>query len=453
MSTIQFAKTRLQETEFAQLQQTVSDILQQAKQLGATATSVAADLSCGYEVNVRLGEVDKLEYVHNKGIGITVYFDQKKGSSYTTDTHPDAIEQALKKACTFANYTEADQYAGIPEKAYLALSYPDLDLYHPWDLSPEDAIHMAKQCEQMGMSQDKRINNSEGVSIDNYEQYSVLANSHGFFGECQSTRHGVSCILLAADECGMERDYSYTLARAADDLLAIDVIAKEAAVKTVGRLGAKRIATGKYPVIFQAEVARSLLTHLFSAIKGSSLYHKASFLLDQLGKAVLSDHIDLIEKPFLLKGLGSAPFDGEGVKTKEGHLVKQGVLQSYLLNSYAARRLNMQPTGHAGGVHNVFLMSQQTRDFTDLLKMMDSGLLVTDVMGHGINIVTGDYSRGVSGFWVEKGEIQYPVHELTVAGNLKEMFQQIVAIGNDTNKRNSIQTGSMLIESMTVAGE
>ncbi len=453
MSNKQLVKTRIQQAEFAQLQQTVSDILQQAKQAGATQVNVSADLSCGYDVNVRMGEIDKLEYVHHKAVGITVYFDQKKGSSHTTDIHPDAIKQALKKACTFANYTEIDQYAGIPDKEYLAFSYSDLDLYHPWDLCPEQAIALAKQCEQIGISQDRKINNSEGVNIDNYEHYSILANSHGFLGEFQSTRQSISCVLLATDNNGMERDYSYTLARKADDLASIDTVAKEAAAKTVARLGAKRIKTGKYPVIFQAEVARTLLKHLFSAISGGSLYRKASFLLNQLGQPILSDHVNIIENPFVLKGLGSASFDGEGVKTKETHLVKQGILQSYLLNSYAARRLQMQPTGHAGGVHNVFLQSQQTRDFADLLKMMGSGLLVTEVMGHGINIVTGDYSRGVSGFWIEKGEIQFPVHEITVASNLKDMFKTIVAIGSDIDRRSSIQTGSIFIESMTVAGD
>ena len=402
---------------------------------------------------MRLSEVDKLEYVQNKGMSITVYFEQRKGSAFCSDLQPDAVLAALQKACSFAKYASQDSYAGIPASRLLASEIPDCDLYHPWAITPEQAIEIARRCEALGLDMDPCLHNSEGASVDTYTHYGIVANSHGFLQGYPSTRHGLSCVLLGQKREGeMERDYAYTVARHAEDLLPEDLIAKEVAEKVLARLGARQVNTGQYPVLFRADVAKSLFKHLFSAISGSSLYRKASFLLDSVGKPILSKQFRILEHPHLKRGLGSQPFDAEGVKNTEKAIVEQGILQTYLLSSYSARKLALAATGHAGGVTNIQVLSEQTFSFDELLQSMGTGLLVTDVMGHGVNLVTGDYSRGASGFWVSNGKIQFPVSEITIAGNLRDMLSGIVALGNDTDKRSALHTGSVLIDKMTVAG-
>ena len=444
----------LTSSEQEALQSKVQNLVDKAMQSGATEVEVSASQSRGYAVEVRLGEVDKLEYTDDKGLGLTVYFGQQKGSASSSDLSDAALDQILTKACSIAKYTGEDDCAGLPEKEHLAFDYPDCDLSYEWDLTPHDAIEFAKACEKHGMAQDKRINNSEGASIDTSQGFRVFANSAGFLGSYSGSRHSFSCVLLATGKDGnMERDYEYTVAHDPKDVLSSNWVAEQAARKTVARLDAKKIKTGSYPIIFQADVASGLIGHLLGAIQGSRLYRKSTYLLDALGKPVISPFITLHENPHLQKGIASAPFDGEGVRTTEKDLVKDGILQSYCLSSYSGRKLGMPTTGHASGTHNIEVQAQQTIDASDMLKQMHTGLLVTDVMGQGINMVTGDYSRGATGFWVENGEIVHPVSEITIAGNLQDMFTQIIAVGNDVDRRRGTVTGSMLVEAMTVAGE
>jgi PmbA protein len=443
---------QLGQTEETQLKTLVHDLLKRAKDIGATAAEVDTYISAGYTANVRLGEVDTLEYNRDCSIGITVYLAHSQGSATSTDTQAASIEQAVQAAYQIAKVTQADPHAGLADPALLAYSYPDLDLFHPWNLSVEQAIELAISCETQAMALDKRISNSEGASIASYQTISAYGNSHGFIGAYPTTRHSMNCVLIAQDAKGMQRDYSYTTARDPQDLSSIRDLAKNAAERTVRRLQPRRLKTAKLPVIFAAEVACGLLGHFVGAINGSSLYRNASFLLNQLGKPVFSDLIDIIEQPHLTKAIGSSPYDDEGVALKQRVLVQQGILQGYILSSYSARRLGMQTTGNAGGVHNLTL-TPQDKSLADLLKLMGRGLLVTEVMGQGVNIVTGDYSRGAAGFWVENGEIQYPVEEITIAGNLADMLRNIIAVANDVDRRGTIRTGSILIDQMMVAGE
>lgn len=442
----------LTQAERDQLQTMVQDILKRAKQLGANAAEVDAYLASGYSANVRLGEVETVEYNKDRSISLTVYVGQSQGSATSTDIQPEAIEQALKAAYEIAKATQPDSFAGLADASLMAKNYPNLDLYHPWDLNVEQAIQLAIDCEQQARSYDKRITNSEGTSVYSHETYNVYGNSHGFIGGYPTTRHSINCVLIAQDSGGMQRDYSYTTARDPAELTAIKQLAKEAAQSTLRRLQPRRLKTGKVPVIFAAEVARGLLGHFVSTISGSNLYRNSSFLLDQLEKPVFAKSIQILELPHLPKALGSSPFDREGVALKQRVIISEGILKGYALNSYSARKLGMQTTGNAGGVHNLTLVPGD-KTFDELLKLMGSGLLVTDVMGQGVNIVTGDYSRGVSGFWVENGVIQYPVEEITIAGNLRDMFLNIMAVAKDVDIKGSIRTGSVLIEQMTVAGE
>ncbi len=442
----------LTQAERDQLQTMVQDILKRAKQLGANAAEVDAYLASGYSANVRLGEVETVEYNRDRSISLTVYVGQSQGSATSTDIQPEALEQALQAAYEIAKATQPDPFAGLADASLMARNYPDLDLYHPWNLNVEQAIELAIDCEQQAKSYDKRITNSEGASVYSHETYHVYGNSHGFIGGYPTTRHSINCVLIAQDSGGMQRDYSYTTARDPAELTTIKQLAKEAAESTLRRLQPRRLKTGKVPVIFAADVARGLLGHFVSAISGSNLYRNSSFLLDQLEKPVFAKTMQILELPHLPKALGSSPFDGEGVALKQRVVVSDGILKGYALNSYSARKLGMQTTGNAGGVHNLTL-TPGDKTFDELLKFMGNGLLVTDVMGQGVNIVTGDYSRGVSGFWVENGVIQYPVEEITIAGNLRDMFLNIMAVAKDVDIRGSIRTGSILIEQMTVAGE
>lgn len=439
--------------EAAKLQQLVTDLVDHACRKGASQVEISAGIHRGYAVEIRLGAVDKLEYTHDHELSLTVYFDHHQGSAHTTDFSSTALEQALDKACNIARFTGSDPYAGLPEQAYLAFTYPDCDLYHPWDLLPPQAIELAKECEQIGLDYDQRITNSEGVALETNQGFQVLANSAGFIGSYHASRHYMNCVLLAESGQGMERDHNYTVARDPNLLESGYEVAKQAAEKTIARLNPQRIRTGKYPVLMQATVARSIFSHLLSAIQGGRLYRQTSFLLGSLGQLILPPEVTLQEVPHLAKAIGSAPFDLEGVRTQERALVKEGVLQSYCLNTYAARKLGMQPTGHAGGIHNIFCTANHLYTFPELLAKMQRGLLVTELMGDGVNLATGDYSRGAAGFWVEQGEIAYPVAEITIAGHLRDMFQHIVALGTDIDYRSSIITGSVLFDMMAVAGE
>lgn len=438
--------------EQAKWKQLTQNILDEAKAQGASSAEVSVSQGIGFSISVRMGTVETVEYHRDKGIGITVYFDKRKGSASTSDPEPDAVKAVVSAACRIARLSGEDPYAGLADEKLLAKKYPDLDLYHPWHIEPEQAIAMAEECEGQARDLDKRIVNSEGASVSTYQSIGVYGNSNGFIGGYPASRHSLSCTLVAQDTKGMQRDGYYTVARDADDLESTALVAKEAAARTVRRLGARRLKTCTVPVIFQAEVARGLIGSFLGAISGGSLYRKSSFLVDCLGKQIFAKHISLYERPHILKGLGSSPFDAEGVATQDRDLVVDGMLQGYLLGSYSARKLGMKSTGNAGGAHNILLKTSD-QDLPALLKQMGNGLLVTEVMGQGVNLVTGDYSRGATGFWVEKGELQYPVEEITIAGNLRDMYAHLVAVGNDIDHRGSIHTGSILLERMMVAGE
>ena len=435
------------------LERNLRDLLKEAKQRGATAAEAQVSASMGLEVSVRLGEVETVEHTRDNGLGITVYFGQRKGSASSSDLSPAALRDAVRAACAIAEHTQEDPAAGLADAERMASGpLPDLDLYHPWEVSVEQAIERALACEEAARAHDKRISNSEGAQCSTHASLRVYGNSHGFVGGYPTTRHGISCAVVAADDGGMQRDYWWTSARNAAGLAAGPVVGRRAAERTVARLGARRLPTCKVPVLFSAEIATGLLRSLTGAIAGSSLYRRSSFLLDQLGEQIFPEFVHIHESPLLPGALGSAPFDGDGVATAEKDLVRDGVLQTYLLDSYSARRLGMSTTGNAGGVHNLRI-DPGDLDRTAMLRRMDKGLLVTELMGHGTNPVTGDYSRGAGGFWVEDGEIQYPVEEITIAGNLKDMYRNLVAVGNDADYDGATRTGSWLIEEMTIAGE
>lgn len=444
--------TSIPRQETTDWQSLASYALDTAKQLGATAAEIGGSAATGFTTTVRLGEVETIEFTRDKGLVVTVYFGKQKGSASTTDTSHEGINAAVKAACDIARVTGADEYAGLAEKELLAFKYPDLDLFHPWTVTPEQAIAIATECETIARNYDPRITNSEGATVSTHQSYFVHANSLDFYGQYATTRHSLSCMVLGQDGQQMQRDYSFTTARAAKDLKSASFVAKEAAEKTIKRLGARKLTTRKAPVIFHAEIAGGLIGCFISAIRGSNLYRKSSFLLDHLGQQIFPAHIEIFEQPHLPGGLGSSPFDNDGVLTRAKHFIKNGVLESYALGCYSARKLGMQTTANAGGVFNLFINTSHD-DFSALLKKMGTGLIVTELMGQGINILTGDYSRGASGFWVENGEIQYPVEEITIAGNLRDMFKNLIAVGNDIETRSNIITGSMLLEEMMIAGE
>jgi len=433
------------------LEGVVALILDEAKRQGASAAEAGVNAENGLSVTVRLGEVETVEHNRDKGLGVTVYFGQRKGSASTSDFSRAAIRETVAAACAIATYTAADPCAGLADAERMATDIPDLDLYHPWALPAERAIELAAECEAAARAVDKRITNSEGATVSSHSGNRVYGNSHGFLGAYPSSRHSVSCAVIADDGHGMQRDYWYTVARDSGDMEAARNVGQRAGERTVKRLGGQRLSTRQAPVLFVAEIAGSLFGNFVRAVRGESLYRKSSFLLDQLGQAVFPEFIHIHEQPHLKKALGSAPFDSEGVATRARDLITAGVLQGYVLDSYAARKLGMETTGNAGGVHNLTI-DPGHHDFAGLLKEMGSGLLVTEMMGMGVNIVTGDYSRGAAGFWVENGSIQYPVEEITIAGNLRDMFKGIVAVGNDVETRGNTRTGSVLIDRMTIAG-
>ncbi|WP_414931530.1 metalloprotease PmbA [Vibrio europaeus] len=417
------------------------------------AAEVAISKTTGLSVSTRMCEVENVEFNSDGALGITVYRNQRKGSASTSDLSDKAIQQTVLAALDIAQYTSEDPFAGPAPKELMVQEVPELDLFHPDTPDPDYAAKVAIAAEQQALSYSDKIKQSDGASYDSHYGLKVYGNSHGLLTSYASSRHSTSCCVIGQGNNGeMERDYSYTVARHKDELWTPEIVGQKAAEKTVSRLDAQKLKTGQYPVMFAADVATGLLGHLVMAISGGNLYRKSSFLLDHLGKQVLPEWFNVSERPHVLRGLASSPFDSEGVFTQDREIITDGVLATYLLTSYAARKMDMTPTGHAGGIHNWFVKSTG-QNFEQMMKELGTGLLVTEVMGQGVNVVTGDYSRGAAGFWVENGEIQFPVSEITIASNLKEMFNQIVAVGNDVETRSQIQTGSILLESMKVAGE
>lgn len=434
------------------LQQSVEELLQEAKRQGASAAEAAVSSDAGLSVTVRLGETETIEHTRDNGLGVTVYFGHRKGSASTSDLSPQAIKETVEAACNFARYTSEDDCAGLADPSLMATELPDLDLYHPWNQSVEEAIELAIRCETAARDSDERIFNSEGATLNSHNGLQVYGNTHGFIGGYPSSRHSLSCAVLGKQGESMQRDYWYTLARKSEQLDRAESVGEMAARRTLARLNGRRIKTQQAPVLFQADVAVGLLRSFVGAIRGSSLYRKASFLLDQLGKPVFPSFINIHEDPLLSGGLASCAYDSEGVATSRKDFIQDGVLSSYVLDSYAARKLGMQTTGNGGGVRNLRINSGD-QDREGLLKSMQRGLLVTELMGQGVNMVTGDYSRGATGFWIENGEIQFPVEEITIAGNMKEMFLGLQEVGSDIETRSSVQTGSWLIDNMMIAGE
>jgi len=434
------------------LQAIADDVIRRCRAKGASEADVAATIDEGLAVNVRLGEVETVERTRDRGVSVTVWFGKRKGSANTADLDPQSIEQTIEHACAIARHTESDPANGLPDAALLAREIPDLDLWHPWKIGADEAIRLGIEIEDAGRAFDPRIDNSEGASVNVGATMTAYANSLGFSGTERGTRHSLSCALIAEDDAGMQRDYWYDTARNANDFVSAETIGRKTAERTVARLGAKKLSTRETPVLFVPEVARGLIGHFLSGVSGGALYRRASFLVDHAGKRVFPEWMQIAERPHIPRGHGSTAFDSEGVATRDSDLVRDGVLQRYILGSYSARKLGLQSTGNAGGVHNV-VVQPGTDDFQTLVKRMGRGLVVTELMGQGVSLVTGDYSRGASGFWVENGEIQYPVEEITIASNLRDVFDRIEAVGSDVDRRSHILTGSLLVGRMTVAGE
>ncbi len=441
-----------QAEQIAQLQQVVEDLLQEARRQGADAAEAGVSSQTGLSVTVRLGEVETIEHTSDNGLGITVYFGSRKGSANTTDLRPAAVRESVAAACRIAKYTSQDPAAGLADAELMARDVPDLDLYHPWDLNADQAATIACSCEDAARNLDPRITNSEGATLYTQRSSFIYGNTHGFIGGYPSTRHSLSCAVIAQQGEDMQRDYWYDSSRLPTGLAEPGAIGRKAAERALARLNGRRLGTRECPVLFRADVAPSLMRSLFGAIRGHAVYRRSTFLLDRVGTQLFPDWVTINEDPLRPRGQASAPFDNEGVATRFRDLVADGVLQGYLLDSYAARKLGLQSTGHAGGVRNAGIVSSG-QSFGELLREMDHGLLVTELMGQGTNLVTGDYSRGAAGFWVEGGEIRFPVEEITIAGNLADMFRQLVAVGRDDDIPGSIRTGSWLIERMTVGGD
>ncbi len=435
----------------AELENLAAAVLTAAKAGGATAAETEISQAVGQSVSVRRGEVETIAYNRDKGIGVTVYLGQRRGHASTADFSSDAVEAAVAKALAIARYTAEDPAAGLADPARLARDIPDLDLYHPWDLTVEEAIALGCEAEAAALAVDRRLTNTEGSTVARGESEFVYANSHGFLGGYRSSRHHIDCSVIGEDGEGMQRDYWYTAARAASDLEPAREVGRVAGERTARRLNARQLGTLACPVLFEAPEAAELIGFFVGAVSGGSLYRKSSFLLDSLGKPVFAPHLSIREDPHIRRGRGSAPFDNEGVATAPRDVVRDGIVQGYFLGSYSARKLGMTTTGNAGGNHNL-VVSHGGDDLAALIKRMGRGLLVTEQLGQGVNPVTGDFSRGAAGFWVDGGEIAYPVEEITIAGNLKDMFLDIVAVGNDVDRRGSRHVGSILIGQMTVAG-
>jgi PmbA protein len=438
-----------------QLKQFAADLLQHARAVGATDAVVEINEGNGLSVSVRKGKVETIEQNSDKGAGVTVYVGQKRGNASTSDFSPQSLKTTVEAAYNIARFTADDDAAGLPDADMLEMHPQDLRLYYPWQPSVVEAIEIAQRCEAAAFAVDKRITNSEGANVYAQQSHFVAANTRGFVGGYPYSRHSISVAPIAGKGANMQRDDWYSSNRNPKDLAKPESVGRYAAERTLARLKARGISTRNCPVLFEAPLATGLLGSYVQATSGGALYRKSSFLVDSLGMMLFPEHIHITEDPHIIGGVGSAPFDDEGVKTKKRDVVTNGQIQGYFLSTYSARKLGMQTTGNAGGAHNLSVSSsrtQKTDNFIGMLKKMGTGLLVTDLMGQGVNYVTGDYSRGASGFWVENGVIQYPVEEITIAGNLKDMYRQIVAIGNDTLVRGTIETGSVLIENMTIAG-
>lgn len=433
------------------LEQAVSQALELAS-AQSDGAEVAVSKTTGIGVSTRYGEVENVEFNSDGALGITVYHQNRKGSASSTDLSPDAIARTVQAALDIARYTSPDPYAGVAEKELLAFEAPDLDLFHPTEMDADRAIELAARAENASLNVDKRITNTEGGSFNSHYGIKVFGNSHGMLQSYCSTRHSLSSCVIAEVNGEMERDYAYTIGRAIEDLESPEWVGAECARRTLSRLSPRKLSTMKAPVIFAAEVATGLFGHLVGAIAGGSVYRKSTFLLDYLGKQVLPEWLTIEEHPHLLKGLASTPFDSEGVRTQRRDIIKDGILQQWLLTNYSARKLGLKSTGHAGGIHN-WRIEGRGLDFDGMLKEMGTGLVVTELMGQGVSGITGDYSRGASGFWVENGEIQYPVSEITIAGNLKDMWREMVTVGSDIEKRSNIQCGSVLLPEMKIAGQ
>jgi PmbA protein len=434
------------------LESIIERSLEEARSRGATQAEAAVSQDSGLSASVRLGEVDTLEHQRDRSMGVTVYFGHRKGSASTADFSPEAVRATVAKACSIARFTAEDPCSGLADAELMAHSVPDLDLDHPWNLSAESAIEIAKSCEAAALAFDARINNSEGASVSTHQGLHVYGNTHGFIGGYPTTAHTLSCVVLAGTGEDMQRDYWYSNSRDWRDLENAEAIGRESARRTIARLAPRKLSTRRAPVLFAPEMARGLIGHFAAAIRGSSQYRQASFLLNAAGEQVFPAGFSIAERPHIPKGLGSAPFDEEGVATLERELVADGVLTGYILSSYSARRLGLKTTGNAGGAHNLVVAPNAAGGFPAMLEGLDNGLLVTELMGQGVNSVTGDYSRGAAGYWVERGAIQYPVAEITIAGNLRDMLKDIVAVGDDVDVRGGIRVGSVLIREMTIAG-
>ena len=430
----------------------VEKILGEADSQGSDQAEVSVSMEQGLGVSVRKGELENLEFNQDRGFGITLYFGKRKGSASTTDSSEAAIRETVAAAKGIAKHTEEDPYSGLADASLMPTTPVALDLYHPWDIEPEQVAAMAIECEAAGLAVDGKLTNSDGAQISSQQALRVYGNSNGFLGAYPSTRHSMSCVLIGEDNEGMQRDYWYTLSRRWQELEAAVDVGRKAGERTVKRLSPQKAPTGKYPVMLAPNLAAGLIGHLNGAISGGAQYRQASFLLDAVDQQVLPDWLTLREYPVMPGGLASAYFDGDGVATRSNVFVENGRLASYILSTYSARKLGLQTTGNAGGVHNLHLDAPLV-PHAELLAQMGTGLLITELMGQGVNGVTGDYSRGASGCWVENGEIAYPVAGFTLAGNLKDMLLNIVGLADDIDIRSSIRSPSMLLESMTVAGQ
>jgi len=435
------------------LESIIERALEEARARGASQAEAAVSQDTGLSVGVRLGEVETLEHQRDRSMGITVYFGQRKGSASTADFSPDAVRATVAKACSIARFTAEDAASGLADAELMTRTPLDLDLSHPWNVSADRAIEIAKACEAAALQFDARINNSEGASLGTHQGLHVYGNTHGFVGGYPTTSHTLSCVVLAGTGEDMQRDYWYSSSRDWRELDSAEAIGRESARRTIARLGPRRLATRRAPVLFVPEIARGLIGHFVAAIRGSSQYRQSSFLLNSVGQQVFPAGFSIAERPHIPKAVGSAPFDDEGVATHDRELVADGILTGYILSSYSARKLGLKTTGNAGGAHNLLVAPTLTGGADALLSRLGTGLLVTELMGQGVNMVTGDYSRGAAGFWVENGSIQYPVAEITIAGNLRDMLNGIAAVGNDVDVRGGTRVGSILLQEMTIAGE
>ena len=440
------------QTQEQELRQAVEFALNFAKKAGAEA-EVGVTKVAGLSVSSRLEQVENIEFNNDGSLGISVYLGKRKGNASTSDLQPQSIQRAVESALAIAKYTSEDECAGLADKELMAFDAPDLELYHQADLSVDQALALAIEAENAALNADEQIVNSEGATFNSHSGVRMYGNTHGMLQSNLSSRYSLSCSVIAAHDEQLERDYEYTISREFDKLQAPQWVGQQAAFKAVDRLNPQKIKTCEVPVVYYNDVATGLIGHLAGAISGGALYRKSSFLLDHLGKQVLPDWFEISERPHLLRQLASTAFDSEGVRTQNREISRDGVLQTYLMTSYSARKMGFKSTGHAGGIHNWLVKPNRTGGLDTLLKEMDTGLLLTEFLGSAINPVTGEYSRGAAGFWVEKGEIQYPVAEITVAGQLQEMFNQIIAVADDVEHRSNIQTGSILIEKMKISGE